>query len=475
MGAMTSPHELWDATCERVRRQLPTDMYTTYIARLSASSLSRNELLLVTDDEITAEVVKKNYMGLLEKTVADVRGQSTQVRIGSAGPGAEQEPEASVAQLTLFGEQEAPAAGRPRRPQATRPSTPSGDHGERARAANLTPRLSLDRYVRGASNQLAVGAAELLLRSGGAFPYNPLVLVGEVGVGKTHLMNAIGLELLKSHPTLRVRLVTAESFTNGLQEAIVTNRRSEFRARWRDDVDVLLVDDVQFLAGKKATLEEFYHTFNALSHNRLIVLTCDQSPYTLEGFDERLKSRLVQGMIADIKAPDAEMRRAFLANLALRHGVSLDDDVLRHLTGAVEGTFRALAGVMQNVIVRSGERRGRIDRALVDAVIDRLHVPVRENALDEWTLLQAVAEVFGVRREEILSRVRTSRISLPRQVAMHLLREHTELSYPQLGQLFQRDHSTVISNCTTVRKRIDAGDENVLARIAQVERRLGLR
>ncbi len=319
----------------------------------------------------------------------------------------------------------------------------------------LNPRYSFETFVVGNSNRLA-HAASLAVAEKPARAYNPLFIYGGVGLGKTHLLRSIGNAAVQSG--LNVLYVSSEEFTNDLIHAIRTHTTPAFREKYRR-TDVLLIDDIQFIAGKESTQEEFFHTFNTLhGQNKQIVITSDRSPKGLMTLEERLRSRFEWGLIADIQSPDYEIRLAILRTNAERLGKVVDPGVLETIARRMQSNIRELEGALNRVLAYAYLRGLPLTPSLVDSALADLIPEPQPLAPDE--LVEAVAAVFGISTERLLSRERSAEVALPRQVAMYLLREEAQMSLPQIGDLLGgRDHTTVIHGCQKISELLEHDDK----------------
>lgn len=318
----------------------------------------------------------------------------------------------------------------------------------------LNPRYSFENFVVGANNRLA-HAASYAVAEKPAQAYNPLFLYGGVGLGKTHLLNAIGLENHKNN--LQVLYVSSEEFTNDLINAIRSNKTQAFRDKYRM-CDVLLIDDIQFIAGKESTQEEFFHTFNRLhGQNKQIVITSDRSPKAMITLEERLRSRFEWGLIADVQTPDLETRLAILRFKSDRLGKDVPDEVLELIAQRMQSNIRELEGALNRIVAYADLRGIALSADLVDMALTDL-IPQRHK-LDTEKIVETVAEAFGIPVDRIISRERTQQVALPRQVAMYLLREEAHISLPQIGKaLGGRDHTTVMYGCNKISGLIEQDD-----------------
>jgi len=305
---------------------------------------------------------------------------------------------------------------------------------------NINSRYTFENFVVGPSNRLA-HAASLAVSEKPAQTYNPLFLYSGVGLGKTHLLHAIGNQCHQN--SLEVLYVSSEEFTNDLITAIRGHTTQAFREKYRR-LEVLLIDDIQFIAGKESTQEEFFHTFNTLhGQNKQIVLTSDCPPKAMVTLEERLRSRFEWGLAADIQAPDFETRVAILQTKAVRDGYDLPAHIYENIARRFPSNIRELEGALTRVLAYAQLRDMEVDEDLVETAVADLMPQPRE--IEPKHILHAVTEEFDVSEDELFSRSRAHRIALPRQVAMHLLREGTPLSYPEIGEMLGgRDHTTVM-------------------------------
>lgn len=322
------------------------------------------------------------------------------------------------------------------------------------RDPGLNSDYSFESFVVGPSNRLAQ-AASLAVAESPARAYNPLFIHGGVGLGKTHLLHAIGHHCyLKG---MQVLYITSETFTNGLIESIRMHTTEQFREKYRT-ADVLLVDDIQFIAGKESTQEEFFHTFNALRDNgRQIVLSSDRVPKAMVTLEERLRSRFEWGLMVDIQPPDYETRMAILQSKAERIDVEVPNDLLSYIATNIESNIRELEGALNRVLAMSRLTNLPLDKQVAErALADLLPNHPEVSAED---IVKAVGDFFSVTPEELRSSRRTRRIAQPRQIAMYLMREETDASLPQIGaELGGRDHTTVLYGYERVRARLEQDD-----------------
>jgi chromosomal replication initiator protein len=331
-------------------------------------------------------------------------------------------------------------------------------------AQHLNSIYTFDNFVVGASNRLA-HAASLAVAENPARAYNPLFLYGGVGLGKTHLLHAIGNACADRE--LQVLYVSSEEFTNDLINAIRTRTTPAFREKYRF-IDILLIDDIHFIAGKESTQEEFFHTFNTLhGQNKQIVLSSDRPPKALVTLEERLRSRFEWGLTADIQAPDLETRLAILRAKTERRGRQVPDEILELIAHAVQSNIRELEGALTRVVAYGDLLGLPISPEVVEAALGDL-VP-QHRYLEPEQIMQAVAEAFSLSLERLLGRDRAREVALPRQIAMYLMREEAGISLPQIGELLGgRDHTTVMYGCDKVATLVDT-DESLRRQVLQIK------
>ncbi len=408
---------------------------STWLEPIICESLVENKLTLSVPNNFFVSWIKDNYLELLIDCLRKVTGIMYQIELRSrdnvgfvdeslTSVLAEQPPPQSVSMTDEF-----------------------------ALKRNLNPRYTFESFVVGSCNQFARAAALSVAENLGG-SYNPLFIYGGVGLGKTHLMSSVGYEVLSRDKTKKVSFTTSEEFTNEMINAIRFDRMADFRAKYRQ-VDLLLIDDIQFLAGKERTQEEFFHTFNSIYENRKqIVITSDRFPSEISDMEQRLKSRFSWGLIADIGVPDLETRVAILKRKAYEDSLELPDEVAYFLAEQVESNIRELVGCLIRVIAMSSFQGMPLTRDLAQAALqDILHRHTKKVTIDD--ILSHVAKTFNVKLADIRSKKKHKLYAVPRQVAMYLARELTELSYPEIGAAFSKDHSTVIYAAKKIEKALE--------------------
>ncbi len=320
--------------------------------------------------------------------------------------------------------------------------------------SRLNPKYHFDTFVIGQSNRFAHAAA-VAVGEAPARAYNPLFIYGDSGLGKTHLLHAIGHYARELYPEIRVRYVSSEDFTNDFINSIANNQGAAFHARYRS-IDVLLVDDIQFLEGKAETQEAFFHTFNTLhGHNKQVVITSDVQPKQLRGFEERMLSRFEWGLLTDIQVPDLETRIAILRKKAQREQLELDHQVLEFIASKFTSNIRELEGALIRVTAFASLNQQRIDLPLAQIVLKDLITLDEDNDVQPSDIISRTADYFDLAVDDLYGPSRAQQIALARQIAMYLCRELTSLSLPKIGQLFGgRDHTTVMYACKKITQLI---------------------
>ena len=310
--------------------------------------------------------------------------------------------------------------------------------------SRLNQKYNFDNFVIGSSNRFSHAAA-VAVAEAPAKAYNPLFIYGGSGLGKTHLLHAIGHYAQSLYKGIRVRYVSSEEFTNDFINAIANNRATEFQGRYRE-IDILLIDDIQFLQGKDSTQEAFFHTFNTLhDHNKQVVVTSDLPPKQLTGFEDRMRTRFEWGLITDVQAPDLETRIAILRKKAMSERIDINDDVVEYMASKVSSNIRELEGALIRVTAFANLNKSAPDMALVQTVLKDLVLTEETNIVAPADIISLTATFYQLSVEDLYGSSRSQTTALARQVAMYLCREMTSLSLPKIGQLFgNRDHTTVM-------------------------------
>ncbi|MGO4490553.1 chromosomal replication initiator protein DnaA [Arthrobacter sp. 2YAF22_2] len=404
-----------------------------FVILAQAQGLIGSTLLVAVPNELTREVLQTQVKDALDDALRDVFSDEIRcaIDVDTDLVPLHVEPE-PAAELSLAADPMVEL-----KPQPMLPST-SQEFGR------LNPKYIFDTFVIGSSNRFAHAAA-VAVAEAPAKAYNPLFIYGDSGLGKTHLLHAIGHYARRLYSGIRVRYVNSEEFTNDFINSIRDDEGTSFKTTYRN-VDVLLIDDIQFLAGKDATMEEFFHTFNALhNNNKQVVITSDLPPKQLAGFGDRLKSRFEWGLLTDIQPPELETRIAILRKKALSEGLSAPDDALEYIASKISSNIRELEGALIRVTAFASLNRQPVDVGLAEMVLKDLITDDGAQEITSAQILTQTADYFKLSMEELCSKSRTRTLVTARQIAMYLCRELTDMSLPKIGQeLGGRDHTTVI-------------------------------
>ncbi len=471
---------IWTRVQAELARAVDEPTYRIWLEPLRARSLA-GERLLVEAPQHACGWIRDRFGAIIEASVALVLGSGASVDLVSSDepPGDGHAIGAGEVSPVRDTWGRGGAAGRGGGQRANPPDTRFEDDLDSLTGPLGNPKLSFDQFVIGDCNRLAHAAA-LAVAEMPAQAYNPLFIFGPPGVGKTHLLSSIAALLLSHSPGLTVRCTTGEAFTNEFLSALGGGQTGGFKARFRH-IDVLLLDDVQFLERKTKTEEEFFHTFNALHDGgRQIVLTSDRPPHDLQALEDRLRERFAAGLVADIEPPDIQTRRAILRKRAQHDHIQLEDELaLEVIAERVQSNVRALEGALIRIVAFSSLTGRPLTPELANEVLDRLYPrPAqagrrRTRAVSD--IQAAACEHFGLSSKELISSSRTPRIAWPRQVAMYLARELTGESLPAIGRHFGgRDHTTVLHACRRTAKRI-AEDEAAREVVEKLQHELDAR
>jgi len=431
----TSATGVWQEALRRIEGRLTKPSYESFVKAMAPISLVGDVFVFGVPSRLAKEWVETRYAGLISSALRDVLSHGVSI------------------QLTVM--EEAPAP--PPAPAPVRlPDT-----------VHLSPKYTFDTFVVGSGNRFAHAAAMAVAESP-ARAYNPLFIYGGVGLGKTHLLQAIGHHVIHGKGLHRVAYISSEKFTNELINSIRDDRTLEFRTRYRN-VDVLLIDDIQFLAGKERTQEEFFHTFNTLHEaSRQIIITSDRPPKDIPTLEDRLRSRFEWGLIADIQPPDLETRIAILRKKAELDGIHVPDQVAEFIAQRIHSNIRELEGALVRVVAYANLTRSPITVESASEILKELLPSAASTPITITSLQKAVAEHFDIRMEEMRAKRRTKGVAFPRQVAMYLARELTDASLPRIGAEFGgRDHTTVMHACDRVKEAI-AQDPQFAARLKKL-------
>jgi len=434
--------DLWDNTLAALRNSVGPSEFKHWIKPISCAEVDEcgSRIVLEVPDASHGKWLKENYLSAIRAALREISEREFAIDFKTSEP--------------------LPELVTPTTPRQANPNQP-----------NLVARYRFDTFVGGPNSQFARTAAQAVADRPGA-QYNPLFLYGGVGLGKTHLLHAIGHAVMEQRPSSRVVYVSSETFLNDLISAIRNDRMDLFRTHYRDQCDVLLIDDIQFIAGKDRTQEEFFHLFNALhgSHKQ-IVLTSDQVPATIPGLEERVKSRLGWGLICDVKPPGFETRVAILERKAELDGVNLPTEVAHFLADQITRNVRELEGALMRLGASSRIFGKPITLALAEELLCDLGARVTRRLTPD-SILSSVCDAFHASERELRGPRRHRHVTVPRQIAMYLIRELTDASLPAIGELFGgRDHTTVINALKRI-EQLRAADPGLRHRMDTLRKRL---
>src|ERR687897_672014 len=449
--------QVWRAALGELQVSLSPANYETWLRDTALVDVDEQRFRIAVPNGFSKDWLETRYRSLISQTLARIVGYSVQVEF-IVGPALEP-PEPAEATATLGAATERPTSQHVR----VEPTRVGGEGG----ATNLNPRYTFANFIVGSANRLA-HAASLSVAERPGHAYNPLFLYGGVGLGKTHLMHAIGNQVIARFPRKRVVYATSEKFTNEFITSIQQGKIDEFRARYRR-IDLLLIDDIQFIADKERTQEEFFHTFNAIhDEGKQIALSSDRPPKAILTLEERLRSRFEWGLIADLTAPDLETRIAILRAKAEEQGTPITSDVIEFIARKVVSKIRELEGALNRIVAFASMGATSISIELAQAVLSNVLYNPKKRQVTPERIAQAVSTYYGVPMDALQGQKREKSIVVPRQIAMFLMREETDVSLLRIGaELGGRDHSTVLHACDKI-TRESAGNDELRREIAAV-------
>ncbi len=443
--------DLWNQVLAKLESQLSSPTFETWIKPTRIHTLTEQQLVVLTDNPFARNWLQKHYLSQISEVAAEVLGHTVDVSITVT----DEVPNVSApADSTYF----------------STPTVAASAEKNGSGSSDLNPKAIFSRFVVGANNRMAHAAALAVSESPGR-EFNPLFLCGGVGLGKTHLMQAIGHYRLESNQNARVAYVSTEQFTNDLIASIRRDTMQRFREQYRE-VDVILVDDIQFIEGKEYTQEEFFHTFNTLHEaGKQIVLASDRPPNKIPRLQDRLCSRFSMGLIADIQSPDFETRMAILQKKAEYEQVSLSRDVTEYIASSYVTNIRELEGALTRAIAYTSISGLPMT---VENLIPVLNPPAERIESSPKAVIKSVSDTFKISIEDLKSNSRRREISLARQVGMYLMRQHTDLSLPKIGEQFGgKDHTTVMYSCDKIAQLVKR-DLNLAQTVREVSDRITL-
>jgi chromosomal replication initiator protein len=431
---------IWDQILSRIEHQVGPHSFSTWFKPTALLADSGESLTVRVPNPLFVEWLPKHYSVVLTEALREVGRPDAKLVFVPDPPKPVGEPAARRSATQYM----APTA-----PEPSADVAPSPDESEPPRVGSLIPRYTFDTFIVGPSNQFAHAACRAVAETPSR-SYNPLFIHGGVGLGKTHLMHAIGHYVVQHHPSLKLTYISSERFMNEMINAVRFDRILEFRARYRS-VDVLLVDDIQFVSGKEGTQNEFFHTFNALHDaQKQIVISSDRPPHEIPALEERLRSRFEWGLIADIQPPDLETKVAILKKKAENEAVPLPDNVAMYMASRIKSNIRELEGSLIRLIAYASLTRKPLTIELAQDVLKNV-LDHDERAITIEQIQKFVADYYQLKLHELKSRNNSKSVAMPRQVAMYLCKSLTHASLPEIGRSFGgKHHSTVIHSIKKV-------------------------
>lgn len=416
--------DLWNRAKELLKEETTVITFETWIQPLELKSINDNIIVLVATNSFQRDTVESRYIDLLVNTFNFITNKKCKVFI-----------KLDTEDTDLL----------------TQPSSLSNNKA--LLTSGLNPKYTFNTFVVGNNNKFAQAAAMGVAENPGS-KYNPFFIYGGVGLGKTHLMHSIGNELLNNNLNAKVLYVTSENFTNNLINALRDQATEKFRDKYRN-IDILLIDDIQFIANKRSTQEEFFHTFNALYEaGKQIVISSDKPPKDIELLEDRLKSRFEWGLIADISNPDYETRLAILRKKTQLDNIIIDDEILSAIATRVDTNIRELEGTLNKLIAKASLTNSPITMTMAQKAIDDI-VAQKQKVISSDYIQDVVGKYFNIDPLDLKGSKRSNDVTFPRQIAMYLCRNVAQMSMPQIGRDFgNRDHSTVMHSCNKIEKEI---------------------
>lgn len=441
--------DLWSRVLSEIEKKISKPSFETWLKSTKAFSLKNDILTIIAPNEFARDWLESKYSSLIMDTVLEITGSELVIKFIL--------PQNHIEEI----EMNIPAVK-----EKVRYEEPV-EFGQ----SMLNPKYTFDTFVIGSGNRFA-HAASLAVAEAPAKAYNPLFIYGGVGLGKTHLMHAIGHYVLEHNPNAKVVYLSSEKFTNEFINSIRDNKAIEFRNKYRS-IDVLLIDDIQFLAGKEQTQEEFFHTFNTLhEESKQIVISSDRPPKEIPTLEDRLRSRFEWGLITDITPPDLETRIAILRKKAKAEGLDIPNEVMLYIANQIDTNIRELEGALIRVVAYSSLINKDINASVAAEALKNLITASKPRVLSIHDIQRTVGEVFNIKLEDFKAKKRTKSVAFPRQIAMYLSRELTDHSLPKIGEEFGgRDHTTVIHAHEKISKLVET-DTQLQSQIKEIHEKL---
>ncbi|MGC4105486.1 MAG: chromosomal replication initiator protein DnaA [Thermomicrobiales bacterium] len=494
-GVSVGRSQLWQATLAELQKTVSASSFRNYFQDTKLIAMDDDTAVVAAPSPITANTLQQRFRPQIERTIEGILGRrlATEYVVGKRDDGVELTPRRPLNRGRAFGSRDqTPDATEPETESTPPPAAPSplsrearGSRIERggshlanrqlsleSSASGLNPRLTFDTYVVGPSNQFAHAASLAVAERPGLQANNPFFVHGGVGLGKTHLMHAIGHRALELQPNLAIIYVSSETFTNEVIKAIRSQQMEQFRERYRS-IDILMIDDIQFIAGKESTQEEFFHTFNALYQSgKQIIISSDKPPKAIAALEERMRSRFDGGLVADVQSPNYEMRMAIIRSKADERGVRVADDIIQYIASKDQTNIRELEGALNKILMMAQIANRPLSLQLAMEALSDLTNATRTGAIRSDDVIGAVIAYYQVTEKDLFGRQRKREIVLPRQVAMYLLREETDSSLSEIGAVLGgRDHTTVIHGIEKIENLLES-DVNLRGQLMSIRESL---
>ncbi|MCU7557923.1 chromosomal replication initiator protein DnaA [Macrococcus capreoli] len=440
---MSGIDTIWDKVLAKLQTKLTNASYDTWFSDTKIKSLDNSQITIMAPTDFNAEWLKKNYLNLIQEVIEETIGEHLDIKVIS--------DEFEDSEVHYQSEK------------------PDKSTVQEVMPSQLNTDNTFDTFVIGSGNRFS-HAASLAVAEAPAKAYNPLFIYGGVGLGKTHLMHAIGHYVMEHKENAKVVYTSSEKFTNEFINSIKDNKTEEFRSKYRN-VDVLLIDDIQFLAGKESTQEEFFHTFNELHQNhKQIVISSDRAPKEIPTLEERLRSRFEWGLTTDVTPPDLETRIAILRKKSEEENIEIPNEAMLYIATQIQSNIRELEGALTKVVAYSKLVNRELNSDLVAEALKDIIASSKPKKVTIQDIQNAVGAYYNIRLEDFSAKKRTKSIAFPRQVAMYLARELTDFSLPKIGEEFGgRDHSTVIHAHEKIRMQLEE-DNSLKSDIKNIEK-----
>ena len=447
---------IWSEALEILQEEISPVGYQTYVDVMVPRLVDENTICFLSPSNYHIDICKKRYLDLIQNTLSFLTKKSYNIIFESKEiiPEPVQEPKEEITSTIMNNET---TKEKIREPEIEVSNNLTNEKKEVV-APNLNPKYTFENFIIGSNNRFAHAAAYAVFENPGK-KYNPLFIYGGVGLGKTHLMQAIGNAMYQVNPNIKIVYCTGELFANELVSAIMTDKNESFRRKYRN-IDLLLIDDIQFLAGKEKCQEEFFHTFNTLFESgKQIVVTSEKPPKEIPLLEDRLKTRFEMGLSVDIQTPDYETRLAILRKKAEKERYIINDDILVKIATRVKSNIRELEGVFNKLVAYTSFTNNDLTDAVVENTIESILVK-NTKVLTSKLIMQVVCKFFNIKVSDIVSDKRSNSVAFPRQIAMYLCRELANMSFPNIGKDFGgRDHSTVLHAYSKIKDEYENNPE----------------